>query len=285
MSTQPTVRRLHNDLTQMHQAQASEKKAQASVKTDGAKQKAALKSLQSQEQSILDSFANPQTPPTAQDEMAALQKMFGLGQKEVQTKDRFDAQIKKDQSNVKKDAAAVKRDRQQALKDLKPAEFHLSLKDTNAARKQLGLKALSKPVRAPAADPHHVTPTMRRLATDARATAMSMGGFHSEGLCATGVSRTIARAMGITVTGNGNQIDNNLPRSKFKQIHIPLSEALKIPGLVLTWEHTSTALGQKFGHTAITLGDGKESASDFVEFDTLAAAQSRTGLKIFMPTV
>jgi hypothetical protein len=114
---------------------------------------------------------------------------------------------------------------------------------------------------------------------------MSMGGFHSEGLCATGVSRTLREAMGISVGGNGNQIDNNLPRSKFKQIHIPLSEALKIPGLVLTWEHTSTTLGQKFGHTAITLGDGKESASDFVEFNTLAGAQSRTGLKIFMPTV
>ena len=285
MATNPAVRRLHTDLTKMHQAQAAEKKAQASVKTDGAKEKSALQSIKSQEQSIIDSFSNTQTPPTPQDELAALQKMFALGQKEVQTKDRFDAQIAKDKAAVKKDAKAVQADRKQALKDLKPAEFHLSLKDTNAARKQLGLKALSKPVRAPASNPHHVTATMRRLATDARSTAMSMGGFTSQGLCATGVSRTISRAMGIFVGGNGNQIDENLPKNKFKQIHIPLAEALKIPGLVLTWEHTSTALGSRFGHTAITLGDGRESASDFIERDTLAGNRTRTGLKIFMPTV
>jgi hypothetical protein len=110
-----------------------------------------------------------------------------------------------------------------------------------------------------------------------------MGGYHSQGLCATGVSRAIVNAMGIKVWGNGNQIDDNLPRSKFKQIHIPLSEALKIPGLVLTWERTSTTLGAKYGHTAITLGDGHSSASDFIENNTLAGNASRSGLKIFMP--
>lgn len=123
----------------------------------------------------------------------------------------------------------------------------------------------------------------QRLAAAARNAAMGMGGYHSQGLCATGVSRAIVNAMGIKVWGNGNQIDDNLPRSKFKQINIPLSEALKIPGLVLTWEHTSTTLGAKYGHTAITLGDGHSSASDFIENNTLAGNASRTGLKIFMP--
>ena len=122
-----------------------------------------------------------------------------------------------------------------------------------------------------------------RLAEAARAAAMGMGGYHSQGLCATGVSRAIVNAMGIKVWGNGNQIDDNLPRSRFKQIDIPLSEALKIPGLVLTWEHTSTRLGSIYGHTAITLGDGHSSASDFIETNTLAGNASRTGLKIFMP--
>jgi len=129
----------------------------------------------------------------------------------------------------------------------------------------------------------HVTATMRRLAAAGTTAAMGLGGYTSLGKCATGVSRALASAMGLSVGGNGNQIDNNLPRSKFRQIHIPLSKALKIPGLVLTWEHTSTTLGSIYGHTAITRGDGHTSMSDFIENDTLGGSSGRTGLKIFMP--
>ncbi len=121
------------------------------------------------------------------------------------------------------------------------------------------------------------------LANSARSVALSMGGYNSQGLCATGVSRAIQNTYGIKVWGNGNQIDDNLPRDRFKQIDIPLSEALKIPGLVLTWEKTSTSLGAIYGHTAVTLGDGHSSASDFIENNTLAGNNSRSGLKIFMP--
>jgi murein DD-endopeptidase MepM/ murein hydrolase activator NlpD len=130
-----------------------------------------------------------------------------------------------------------------------------------------------------------VTPAMRKLAQAGQNAAMGMGGYHSQGLCATGVSRAIQNAYGVKVWGNGNQIDNNLPRNKFKQVDMPLSEALKIPGMVLTWEKTSTALGAKYGHTAITTGDGHSSASDFIERNTLAGNASRSGLKIFMPIV
>ncbi len=121
------------------------------------------------------------------------------------------------------------------------------------------------------------------LANAAVNAAMGMGGYSSQGLCATGVSRAIRAVYGFTVWGNGNQIDDNLPRDKFKQIDIPLSEALKIPGLVLTWERTSTAAGSIYGHTAITLGDGHSSASDYIENNTLASSGGRYGLKIFMP--
>lgn len=284
MSTNPAVRRLNTDLKHMHQAAAAEKKDTKAIATDKAAEKKALAQIKDQQQKIIDSFGNTTTPPTPEDQLAALQKMFALGQKQVQTQDKFDNKIAGDKKHVAHDKALVKKDKKAALSHLHAAELHMGLKETNRDRKELGLKALKKPVR-PVADPHHITPTMRRLATDARSTAMSMGGFTSQGLCATGVSRTISRAMGIFVGGNGNQIDNNLPKSKFKQIHIPLSEALKIPGLILTWEHTSTTLGQKFGHTAVTLGDGHESASDFIERDTLSGARSRTGLKIFMPLV
>lgn len=124
--------------------------------------------------------------------------------------------------------------------------------------------------------------TMKRLAANGRATALSMGGYSGQGLCATGVSRSIQKTMGIKVWGNGNQIDNNLPRSRFKQVNMSLAQALKTPGLILTWEHTSSRLGAIYGHTAITSGDGRSSYSDFVERDTLHAG-GRSGLKIFMP--
>jgi LysM repeat protein len=128
------------------------------------------------------------------------------------------------------------------------------------------------------------TAAMRKLASAGRAAALSMGGYNSQGLCATGVSKAIQNAFGFKVWGNGNQIDNNLPRGKFKQVNMSLEEALKIPGLVLTWEKTSTRLGSIYGHTAITTGDGRSSVSDFIERNTLGAG-GRSGLKIFMPTM
>ena len=113
---------------------------------------------------------------------------------------------------------------------------------------------------------------------------LSIGGYQSQGLCATGVSRAIQNAFGFKVWGNGNQIDNNLPKDKFKQVNLSLAEALKIPGLVLTWEKTSSRLGSIYGHTAITTGDGKSSVSDFVERNTLGAG-GRSGFKVFMPVI
>jgi LysM repeat protein len=132
--------------------------------------------------------------------------------------------------------------------------------------------------------PGKATAAMRKLASAGRAAAMSMGGYNSQGLCATGVSKAIQNAFGFKVWGNGNQIDNNLPRDKFKQVNMSLAEALKTPGLVLTWEKTSSRLGSIYGHTAITTGDGRSSVSDFIERNTLGAG-GRSGLKIFMPTM
>jgi LysM repeat protein len=135
-----------------------------------------------------------------------------------------------------------------------------------------------------AGSPGQATAAMRKLANAGRAAAMGMGGYNSQGLCATGVSRAIQNAFGFKVWGNGNQIDNNLPRDKFKQVNMSLADALKIPGLVLTWEKTSSRAGSIYGHTAITTGDGRSSVSDFIERNTLGAG-GRTGLKIFMPTM
>jgi hypothetical protein len=120
----------------------------------------------------------------------------------------------------------------------------------------------------------------RAIAEAGRRAALGMGGYNSQGLCATGVSRALA-TQGISVSGNGNQIDNNLPRDKYRQVNMSLEEALKIPGMVLTWEATSTKAGAIYGHTAITAGDGHTSYSDFIESNT--TNNGRTGFKVFMP--
>lgn len=139
------------------------------------------------------------------------------------------------------------------------------------------------PVRAPSVGSGKAGSGSTRLAQAARAAALGMGGYHSQGLCATGVSRAIQSAFGVKVWGNGNQIDNNLPRNRFQEVHMSLAEALKTPGLVLTWERTSSRLGSIYGHTAITAGDGHTSYSDFIERNTLGGSGGRSGLRIFRP--
>lgn len=124
---------------------------------------------------------------------------------------------------------------------------------------------------------------MLRLAQAGQSAAMSMGGYTSHGLCATGVSQAIQNAFGFHVGGNGNTIGQNLPAGKFRQVNMSLEQALKTPGLILTWQRTPTAAGSLYGHTAITTGDGHTSCSDFIERDTLAGSAGRSGLQIYMP--
>lgn len=120
----------------------------------------------------------------------------------------------------------------------------------------------------------------QRLVAASKQVAAEMPG---SGWCAKGVSTAVSRVLGFYPGGNGNQIDDNLARSsKFREIKgMSLAEALKIPGLVLSWHSTSSAAGQKYGHTAITWGDGHTSSSDYVENNTTNSG--RSGLRIFMP--
>ena len=116
----------------------------------------------------------------------------------------------------------------------------------------------------------------RKLANNAIQVAREMG---TTGWCATGVSRAIQRTYGIFVGGNGNQIDNNLPRSMFEQLNVGLGTALQYPGIILTWERTATRLGQIYGHTAITVGNGASSCRDYYEYNT--TNNGRSGFKCF----
>lgn len=145
MSSNP-VRKLHSDLVALKKAKAVEARAVSTQKADSAAEKAALAQVKAQEKALIDAFvAAPTTDP------AALQKLLGqlvtLGGQEVSTKDRFDAKLAQDGKAIAADKKTVAQDRKQALKDLVPAEYKLSLRDTNSARAQLGLKPLKAPLR------------------------------------------------------------------------------------------------------------------------------------------
>lgn len=117
-----------------------------------------------------------------------------------------------------------------------------------------------------------------KLVAAAKAIAAQLPG---SGYCAKGVELSIQRAFGFRLYGNANQLDNALAGNKhFKELHISLAQALKTPGLVLTWEHSNnSAAGKIYGHTAITWGDGHTTSSDYVESNT--TGYNRTGLRIF----
>jgi hypothetical protein len=151
MSVNKAVRKLNSDMKRLDGAKSTEAKAKSAVTKAQTTEKAQLASIATQKQAIVDAFVTPSaTPLTAAQQTADLNKLFQLGQKQVETVDSFTATIAKDRSAVTKDGKAVASDRKTALKDLRPAEEHLNLKDTNIAREKLGLRPLSKPIRPPA---------------------------------------------------------------------------------------------------------------------------------------
>ena len=62
---------------------------------------------------------------------------------------------------------------------------------------------------------------------------------------------------------------------------VGIKDALKIPGVVLTWKKTNTRLGQRCGHVAVTQGDGSTTTYDGVERNTADNESKRSGLRIF----
>ncbi|MCA2979785.1 MAG: peptidoglycan-binding protein [Myxococcaceae bacterium] len=103
------------------------------------------------------------------------------------------------------------------------------------------------------------------------------------GNCARAVNRAIKATTGVRIFGNANQLKHSIHKAGFREVKLSLEEALKTPGLVLTWDRTNTPAGSRYGHTAITTGDGKTSVSDYVERDTLASSDrmDRQGLRVF----
>jgi murein DD-endopeptidase MepM/ murein hydrolase activator NlpD len=109
-------------------------------------------------------------------------------------------------------------------------------------------------------------------------------GHRRGGHCARGVSDAIQNSMGVNVRANANRLDNALADNRrFREVHgMSLDEALRTPGLVVTWERSNhSSGGLRYGHTAITSGDGRTTYSDIVDRNT--TGNGRTGMRIFEP--
>jgi len=144
MTINKAVHKLNVAIHSYTAAQNTEKKAEKTLTSAVAGEKKSLASIKSQQQAIVAGYANL-TDAAAQ--KAALEKEFALGQKYEQTKSKFDAAIKKDKAVIAKDKKAVTAKHKAALKALKPAEYHLGLKETNKDRKALGLKPVKTVIR------------------------------------------------------------------------------------------------------------------------------------------
>ena len=106
--------------------------------------------------------------------------------------------------------------------------------------------------------------------------------FGTTGWCAKGVSTAVQRTHGFYPGGNGNQIGAGLLRSgMYKEVSLTLQQGLNIPGVIFSWQKTGTTAGQKYGHTAVSQGNGKDSTCDFYEYNTHQKSGKRTGLKVY----
>ena len=106
--------------------------------------------------------------------------------------------------------------------------------------------------------------------------------FNTTGWCAKGVSTAVSRTHGFYPGGNGNQIGTGLLNSgKYKQVNLSLADALKVPGVIFSWQKTGTAAGQKYGHTAVSQGNGKDSTCDYYEWNTIDKCSKRTGMSVY----
>ncbi len=149
MTVNTAVRTLHNDLTKMRDAKSTEKKAVAGLTAAGVTEKATLAKIATKSQSIVDQFTSATTPLPPAQTQKLLTQQFNLGKQEANTVSRFDSTVTKDNKAIAKDKTAVSADRKVALKDLRPAEFHMNLSDTNRVRNELGLKSVNKVIRPP----------------------------------------------------------------------------------------------------------------------------------------
>lgn len=147
MSVNKAVHKLNVDLHHLRKAQHSEKSARNAEKKATHTEKSTRAKIAAEVRQLTDSFESGSLSPAQS--QAALGKLFALGQKDQRAVDSFHTAMSHAKSRLTHAKKAVAQDRHHARKDLKPAEYHMGLKQTNRDRKELGLHAVKQVVRPP----------------------------------------------------------------------------------------------------------------------------------------
>lgn len=229
MSVNKAVHKLNVDLQHLRHAQAAEKKVAASETKVKAHEKTTLASLGAQQQKLVDQFVSSGSTMSPADMAKLLGQAVQIGVKEQQAKDGLASTLAKDKKALAADKKALTKARHQALHDLKPAEYHLGLKETNKDRKELGLKSVS----------HVIRPAVSSGAQKILDVARKWIGYHegagnsnrfshdmgrpSEAWCADFVSYCVKHAGLHTVnTASAQQVANELAaKGRWKGRHNP----------------------------------------------------------------
>ncbi len=115
----------------------------------------------------------------------------------------------------------------------------------------------------------------------------------STGYCATGVSRTISIAYGISMGGHGYQWDTNMDKlveqGMFAEVtsdYATSDELSNLPaGAVVCWENTggTNGGGAQYGHVAIADGNGGEISDHYQKNIYKSVGGSSTNYRVFIP--
>jgi hypothetical protein len=136
------IRRIQNDLRTLQTAKATQQKAGTAVRQDEHELTRDRDAFVSQQKQLVALRAEPLADPT---QTAALTQQVQTTHAAVLA-DKSD--VTRDQHSETAAAGRVKTDTRRALKDLRPAENQMSLKATNATRKELGLTPVHHLLRA-----------------------------------------------------------------------------------------------------------------------------------------
>ena len=144
------VKTLNADISKFNKATSAQHKAEHSYNTHVSSERTALQNIDTQKAAIEAELTSTTNPPDSATQTKLLSQMYQLGNQYQTIKDRSATQQAADKKTISKDASAAKADKSKALKDLKRAEYKMNLAQTNKARKELGLKTVSKVIRPPA---------------------------------------------------------------------------------------------------------------------------------------
>jgi hypothetical protein len=135
------IRRIQNDIRTLNTAKTTHQQDASTVRNDQRQLTRDQDSFQTLHKELVSLQGNPSADPT---QLATLTAQTQAAHNAVVV-DKGGLKTAKNGEALA--AKQVKRDEKQALHDLKPAEYQMNLKQTNATRRELGLKGVHQVIR------------------------------------------------------------------------------------------------------------------------------------------